>query len=73
VKILATNHGWSPPLVIIDNLNVLSGSIFPSKADALLVVEPDAMLTNTPANQRFQPVSSGNTQVFQPIRRIQIT
>jgi hypothetical protein len=57
--------------VIIYNLNVLGRSVLLSKADAPLVVEPDAMLTNTPANQRFQPVSRGDTQVFQPIRRIQ--
>ena len=59
--------------MIIDNLNVLSRSILPSKADAPLIVKPDAVLTSTPAGQRFQPVSRGDAQVLQPNRRIQVT
>lgn len=47
-------------LVIVNYLNLLSTSIAPSKANPVAVVHSNAMLPNSIALQRFEPISWRN-------------
>jgi hypothetical protein len=50
--------------MIVHDLDVL-GTIAPPKADAPLVVDPDAVLTDAVAAQRFKPITRWNAQIVQ--------
>ena len=44
----------------------------PAEADAELVVDPDAMLTLSVADEPFKPVAGWNTKVFEANRGIEL-
>jgi len=50
--------------MIVNDLNFVSITILPNKADAILIVNPDAILSKSAPLQRFQPIAfagSGKT------------
>src|SRR5258708_2498923 len=49
--------------MIIDNLNVVGVSLFPSKADPVLIVDPDAVLARAVALERLQAVSGRDQKI----------
>jgi hypothetical protein len=49
--------------MIINNLNPVSIAIFPDEADPILIVYPDAVLSQSAPFQRFQPVSRENGDI----------
>jgi len=51
--------------VIISDLNFVRAVNSPDEADAVLIVDPDAMLSDPVALQRFQPVAWRDAQVVQ--------
>jgi hypothetical protein len=52
--------------VVIDDLDVERVSIRPAKANPPLVVDADAVLAFAASSERFQAVSWGHSQVFEP-------
>src|SRR5436190_14982402 len=44
-------------LVIVDDLHDLRVAVFPDEADAVLIVDPDTVLSASIARQGFQPVA----------------
>ncbi len=50
-------------LLIVDDLNALGAVNGPDEADAIRVVDSDAVLTGTIAFEFFQPVSGGTRNV----------
>ena len=58
-------------LVVIDNLHVIRIALVPAKADASLIVDPDAMLTRPAARELFEPVARRHPKIRQDLRRIQ--
>jgi hypothetical protein len=60
------------PLVIVDNLNVISIAGAPSETDAPLVVDPDAVLAGSIAFQRFEPIARRDAQEIQSRRSIDL-
>jgi hypothetical protein len=59
--------------VVIDNFNILRIAAPPDKTYPELVVNPDAVLPNPIASQRFQPVARRRPQVIQSCRGMQIS
>jgi hypothetical protein len=57
--------------VIIDNLDIMSVSVAPLKADAPLIVNTDAPLAFTVAVQLFEPVRWRNSQIRERSRAVQ--
>lgn len=51
--------------MIVHNLNVMRPICLSRKADSILVVDSNAVLPLPVVLQRFQPVSRGDTKVFQ--------
>src|SRR5207249_3867070 len=51
------------PLLIVHNLDLMRVSVLPSKADAPLVVDANAVLTLSVAVQRFGPIARRDAQV----------
>ena len=49
--------------MVVGNLDVISIPIIPAKANAVLVVDPDAMLPLAVSCESFQPVSGNRGQV----------
>lgn len=49
--------------MIIDDFNVVSIAIPPRETDAPLVVDPNAMLTDSIAGEKFQAISWGYAQI----------
>jgi hypothetical protein len=58
-------------LVVIDYLYVVCISLAPSKADAPLIVDPNAVLTSAVAPQPFQAVARRHAKIRQTHGRIQ--
>jgi hypothetical protein len=58
--------------VIIDDLHIVRFSVCPNEADAPLVVDPDAVLSNSISPQPFKPVSRGSLEFLQSLRAVQI-
>jgi hypothetical protein len=56
--------------VIVANFNTIHASLVPDKTHAPLIVNPDAVLSNPIAYQRFQPVIRRNAKIIQSLRRI---
>jgi hypothetical protein len=50
--------------VIVDNLDIVRGSVLPTKADTPLVVDANAVLTLSVAAQRLEPIARGDGQVL---------
>jgi hypothetical protein len=51
--------------VVVNYFNVVSAVCFPTKADAPLTVDADAVLALPVALQRLQPIPLGNSQVIE--------
>lgn len=58
--------------MVVDDLNVLSAAIRPGKADAVLIVDANAVLTASVAGQRLQPVSRERRQVAKLLGGVQL-
>ena len=53
--------------VVIDDLDIFRGVFRPTKADAPLVVDADAVLPLPVVPKRFKPVGRGNAKVVEPV------
>ena len=62
----------SSPLVIIHNLDLVRGAFTPDKADTILFVNSNAVLTQTIALERFQSISRRQQKFFQVFGSIEI-
>jgi hypothetical protein len=51
--------------VIVRDLDVVSVTFAPDKADSPLVVDPDAMLTGAVSLQSLQSIARGHSQIMQ--------
>jgi hypothetical protein len=49
--------------MIVDNFNVVCIAIAPPKTDAPLVIDPNAVLTDTIASELFQAITWGHAQI----------
>jgi hypothetical protein len=54
------------PLVTIRYLNVYGVFIFPSEADSILVVDPDAVLAFAISTELFQTIAGRGIEIFHP-------
>ena len=61
-----------PSSVVVSNLNIECVPVFPPKADTVLIVNADAILSGTIAFQCFQPVRRRRRQVSKLIRAIDL-
>ena len=61
-----------PSSVVVSNLNIESVSVFPAKADTVLIVNADGMLSGTIAFQCFQPVRRRRRHVSKLFRAIDL-
>jgi hypothetical protein len=61
-----------PSSVVVSNLNIECVPVFPAKADTVLIVNADAILSGTIAFQCFQPVRWRRRQVSKLIRAIDL-
>jgi hypothetical protein len=59
------------PLVVIDDLHVVSICSFPAETDAPLVVDPDAVLSGPISPQNLQPVAGRNPQILKRLCPVQ--
>jgi len=51
--------------VIVDDLNVVRVAVRPPKADAPLIVDPDAVLSGTIAAELLEPIARGHSQILE--------
>ena len=51
--------------MVVDNLDILSSGLSPTKADAPLLVDPDRMLAKPVALQRLQMIAGRGSQIVQ--------
>src|SRR5690242_18904329 len=58
------------PFVIVDHLYIVGIAGVPSKADAPLIVDPDAMLAGPVALQRFQSIAGWHSKEIESRRCI---
>ncbi len=58
--------------VIIDDLNFGWSSISPPETDAILVIDPDAVLPGSIASELLKPIARRYRNVVQLCRRIQL-
>ena len=59
-------------LVIIDDLDIRRAGTRPLEADAVLIVDSNAVLSPTISTQRLQPIAWRNPQLIQSRNRIQL-
>jgi hypothetical protein len=53
--------------VVVNDLNVFRAGSGPSKADAPLLVDPDAVLPRSVAAELFEPIARRNHEVAQRV------
>ena len=58
-------------LVIVNNFDIVGVTVFPAKADAILLVNADAVLATTIAMQRLKTIPGGNGQILQYFSSVQ--
>jgi hypothetical protein len=58
--------------VVVDDLHVLCVSALPDEADAVLIVDPDAVLAPPVAGQCFESVSRKRRQVAEFASRVEL-
>ncbi len=63
--------GHVTPLVIVNNFNLVGVSVLPDKAQAIAVVDADAVLSFTVATQFLQTVAGGYAQVVEAYSGVQ--
>jgi len=56
--------------VVVNNLHIFRVAVFPLKAEAPLVINPDRVLTSTVASQPLKPISRRRPQIIQTHRRV---
>jgi hypothetical protein len=54
--------------MVIDDLDVLSACVSPTKTNAKLIIDPDTMLPGAISSERFQMITWRNPQVIQASR-----
>ncbi len=59
--------------MIIDDLNIERVATHPAETQSPLVIDPNAVLTHSVANEFFKLVSGRHGQVFDPDRGIQLS
>jgi len=59
--------------MVVDDLDILGACSGPAKADPVLVVDADRMLSGTVAFERLEPVARRDSQVVQPTGDLQLT
>ena len=59
-------------LVIINDLDIRRAGTRPRETDAILVVDPNAVLSSAISTQCFQPIARRNPQLIQSHDRIQL-
>ena len=57
--------------MVINNLNVVGISTTPYKADAPLIVDPDAVLSPAIASECLEPVAGRRPEIREPGRRVE--
>jgi hypothetical protein len=57
--------------VVINDLDLVSISLLPNKANSELIIDPDAKLAVAVPLQSFQPVSRGALEVLEGSRGVQ--
>jgi hypothetical protein len=55
-----------PSRVVVNNLDVLGSGRSPDEAEAVLVVDPDAVLTGAITFEQLEPITGRNPQVVEP-------
>ena len=65
-------HHSSLALVIVDDLHIVSVAIVPDEADAVLIVDPNAVLTTSIARERLEPVAGERRQVSKLASRMKV-
>lgn len=58
--------------MIINDLDLVRVTISPDEADAVLVVDPDAVLSSSIAGQRFEPIARERAQIPESARRVHL-
>jgi len=58
--------------VVIHDLDVFSTAVSPSKAQAILIVDPDAVLACTVTAKGFKAIARRDAQVLQMCRNFQL-
>ena len=58
--------------MVIHNLNLLRVSILPREADAVLVIDPDAVLPAPVSTKGLEVVARERSQVVEPCRGVQL-
>ena len=59
-----------PPLVVIDDFNVMRAVLFPTETDSKLVVDANAPLSFPVSVKRLQPVAGRNLERLDPDGRV---
>ena len=58
--------------MVIDDLHVVSIPVMPDKADAILIVDPNAVLSQSISGERLEPVAGERRQVAQLVRSMEL-
>lgn len=58
--------------MVIDDLDVLSAYVSPTKTNAKLIIDSDAMLAGAISSERFQMIARRDPQVIQSSRNFQL-
>jgi len=58
--------------VIIDDLHIARSIVRPYKANAILSIDPNAVLSSPIAAQRFQAIAGWNSQFFKFFDRVEL-
>ena len=58
--------------MVVDDLDIVRVALRPAKADAPLIVDPDAVLPRTVATQLLEPVTGRNPEIVEPAGRVEL-
>jgi hypothetical protein len=58
--------------VIVRHFNIVGVAILPAEADAPLIVDTNAVLTDAIARQSFQPIGGRNPQIVQALSSVEL-
>src|SRR5699024_8343462 len=72
---MRTSPGWIGAIlsVVGNDLHLLRSGVVPHKADAPLVVDPDAVLSYSIALERLEPIAGWDAEVFERARGPHLT
>jgi hypothetical protein len=57
--------------MVIDDFDQLGAAVPPNKADASLIVDPDAVLSSAVASKGFQPVAGWGAEIGELVCRVE--